>query len=337
MTWGAIGAAAVGVVGSAVANKSASKKSSGAANSAQDQISQGNQAASQQSWADIERANDMNRANALWAQQQNQAAVDRGAIDSSNTWGGINRTRDPVTGELTQTSTLTGPWQNLVSQGAGQLGSMQAGLSADQFGINNDVFNAVQALSAPQLQQQRDRENARLAAMGLGTGSGQAWRTAQEALGSNENDMFNRNVLTGNQAWLAGQGNLRSNMGALMGMQQGIKGLAGQDAWAQQAGLSQMSAPTVTAPKNMTYETALKNAEIGLGASNAQNAMNNNMWGTIGGIAGNTLANKDVQAGISDWWSGLGGKGSTPSTGWNPADVSQGGDLSYLGNGQLWD
>ena len=68
MTWGAIGAAAVGVVGSAVANKSASKKAGNAANQAQDQISQGNQAASQQSWADIERANDMNRANALWAQ-----------------------------------------------------------------------------------------------------------------------------------------------------------------------------------------------------------------------------------------------------------------------------
>jgi len=318
---GAIAAAAIGNPGTIYSANQQKKAASKAANQAQGELSSGNQAASQQSWADIERANDMNRANALWAQQQNQAAVDRGAIDSSNAWGSVNRTRDPVTGELTQTSSLTGPWQNLVSQGAGQLGSMQAGLSADQFGINNDVFNALQGLSNPQLQQQRDRENARLAAMGLSTGSGSAWQNAQEALNSSANDMFNRNVLTGNQAWLAGQGNLRSNMGALMGMQTGIKGLAGQDAWAQQGGASQMAAPTVTAPKNMTYETALKNAEIGLGASNAQSAMNNNMWGTIGGIAGNTLANKDVQAGIKDWWSGLGGKGTAP--GWAPNEGPQ--------------
>ena len=315
MTWGAIGAAAIGAGVSAYSANKQKKAANKAASQAQGELSAGNQAASQQSWADIERANDLNRANALWAQQQNQAAVDRAAIDSSNAWGGVTRERDPVTGELKQTSTLTGPWQNLVNQGAGQLGSMQAGLSADQFGINNDVFNAVQALSAPQLQQQRDRENARLAAMGLGTGSGQAWKNAQDAINSSANDMFNRNVLTGNQAWLAGQGNLRSNMGALMGMQQGIKGLAGQDAWAQQAGTSQMSAPTVQAPKNMTYETALQNANIGLGAANAQSAMNNGMWGNIIGGVGNTLANKDVQKGIGDWWSGLGGSGSTPSAG----------------------
>lgn len=314
MTWGAIGAAAIGAGVSAYSANKQKKAAKNAANQAQGELSAGNQAVSQQSWADIERTNDLNRANALWAQQQNQAAVDRAAIDSSNAWGGVTRERDPVTGELKQTSALTGPWQNLVSQGAGQLGAMQGGLSSDQFGINNDVFKAIQALSAPQLQQQRDRENARLAAMGLGTGSGQAWRTAQEALGSNENDMFNRNVLTGNQAWLAGQGNLRNNMAALMGVQQGIKGLGQQDVWAQ-ATAPQMAAPQINAPKNMTYETAAQNANIGLGAANAQSAINNGMWGSIIGGVGNTLANKDVQAGIKDWWSGLGGSGSTPSAG----------------------
>ncbi len=76
-----------------------------------------------------------------------------------------------------------------------------------------------------------------------------------------------------------------------------------------------MSAPTITAPKNMTYETAMKNADIGLGSANAQSAINNGMWGSVIGGVGNTLANKDVQAGIKDWWSGLGGSGSTPSAG----------------------
>ena len=122
-------------------------------------------------------------------------------IDSSNTWGGVTRERDPVTGELRQTSSLSGPWAGIVGQGASQYGAMQGGLSADQFGFNNDVFKAMQGLSAPQLETQRNRENARLAAMGLGTGSGQAWGSAQDALNSSENDMFNRNVLGANQAW----------------------------------------------------------------------------------------------------------------------------------------
>lgn len=307
MTWGAIGGAAVGVIGGALANKKSKKGQSDASQSVQ----QGAQQANQQSWSDINAVNALNRENATWTQQQNQAANDRQMIDSSNTWGGVTRERDPVTGELRQTSSLSGPWAGIVGQGASQYGAMQGGLSADQFGFNNDVFKAMQGLSAPQLETQRNRENARLAAMGLGTGSGQAWGSAQDALNSSENDMFNRNVLGANQAWLAGQGNLRSNMGSIMQGQQGLKGLSGQDAWAQ-ATAPQMSQTTVATPENRTWEAAKTQANLDMlgGAQGAQN------WAGIASGVGGLLGNRDVQSGLSNWWSNLGGKGEAP--GWAP-------------------
>jgi hypothetical protein len=190
---------------------------------------------------------------------------------------------------------------------------MQGGLSSDQFGINNDVFKAMQGLSAPQLETQRNRENARLAAMGLGTGSGQAWQTSQENLNNSENNMFNQNVLGANQAWLAGQGNLRSNMGSIMQGQQGLKGLSQQDAWAQ-ATAPQMSQTTVATPENRTWEASQQQANLDMlgGAQGAQN------WAGIGAGLGSLVGNKDVRSGVSDWWSNLGGAGSTPGSAPDP-------------------
>lgn len=316
MAWAAIGGAVV----SAGAGYLANKKSKKANEQAQETVQQAGQQANQQSWSDINAVNALNRENATWTQQQNQAAQDRNMIDSSNAWGGVTRERDPVTGELKQTSSLSGPWADIVGQGASQYGAMQGGLSSDQFGINNDVFKAMQGLSAPQLETQRNRENARLAAMGLGTGSGQAWQSSQENLNNSENNMFNQNVLGANQAWLAGQGNLRSNMGSIMQGQQGLKGLSGQDAWAQ-ATAPQMTQTTVATPENRTWEAARTQANLDMlgGAQEGQN------WAGIASGVNGLLGNKDVQSGlknagsaVSDWWSNLGGTGSTPGSAPDP-------------------
>lgn len=307
MAWAAIGGAAISAGAGYLANKKAKKGQEQASESLQG----GAQAAGQQSWSDINAVNALNRENATWTQQQNQAAQDRNMIDSSNAWGSVSRERDPVTGELKQTSALSGPWADIASQAGTQYGAMQGGLSSDQFGINNDVFKAMQGLSAPQLEVQRNRENARLAAMGLGTGSGQAWGSAQDALNNSENNMFNQNVLGANQAWLAGQGNLRNNMGAIMQGQQGLKGLGQQDAWAQ-ATAPQMTQTTVAQPENRTWEASQQQANLDMlgGAQGAQN------WAGIGAGLGSLVGNKDVQSGVSNWWSNLGGKGQTP--GWTP-------------------
>lgn len=314
--WGAIGGAVVSAGAGYLANKSSKKGQQDASQG----IQQGAQQAGQQSWSDINAVNALNRENATWTQQQNQAAQDRNMIDSSNAWGSVSRERDPVTGQLKQTSALSGPWAGIADQAGSQYGAMQGGLSSDQFGINNDVFKAMQGLSAPQLETQRNRENARLAAMGLGTGSGQAWGSAQDALNNSENNMFNQNVLGANQAWLAGQGNLRNNMGAIMQGQQGLKGLSGQDAWAQ-ATAPQMTQTTVATPENRTWEAAQQQAGLDMlgGAQGAQN------WAGIASGVNGLLGNKDVQSGlknagsaVSDWWSNLGGTGSTPGSAPDP-------------------
>lgn len=318
MAWAAIGGAAIGAVGSAYAANKSAKAQKSALSGAQDTMGGAAGAANQASWSDINQVNDLNRQNATWTQQQNQAANDRNMIDSSNAWGSVSRERDPVTGQLRQTSALSGPWAGIADQAGSQYGAMQGGLSADQFGINNDVFKAMQGLSAPQLATQRNRENARLAAMGLGTGSGRAWGNAQDALNSSENDMFNRNVLGGNQAWLAGQGNLRSNMGSIMQGQQALNGLGQQDAWAQ-ATTPQMTQSTVAMPENMTYEAAQAQAELGM-LGGAQAGQNYAGWGSaINGL----LGNKDVQAGlgkagsaVKDWWSTPSTSGSAPDPGY---------------------
>lgn len=331
MTWGAVAGAAIGAVGSAVASNKQSKAAKNAAN--QPSASQGAQQAAQQSWSDINAVNALNRENALWTQQQNQAAQDKNMIDSSNQWGSVNRERDPVTGQLRQTSALAGPWGDIANQGATQYGQMQGALGSG-FNVNSDYMDALRAQLQPGYDQQAAAQRARAAAMGTGFNSGVANASMEDQLGRNFNDLNQKAVLGGYNAWLQDQGNARSNMAALMAGQQGMKGLAGQDAWSA-AATPQMAQATVSQPENRTYQAAQE--DYLRGQQNAANqAATGAGWGNLAGSIGSALSNKDLQQGVKNWWSGV---GTTPSgnTGWNPADPMQGGDTSYLGDGQLWD
>ena len=58
--------------------------------------------------------------------------------------------------------------------GAASDSSFDTTLNSGDYGTNNAVLAAMRAQAAPAMQQQRDAENARLAATGLSTGSGQA-------------------------------------------------------------------------------------------------------------------------------------------------------------------
>ena len=82
-----------------------------------------------------------------------------------------------------------------------------------------DLYNK---LAAPELQQSRDAENARLAAMGLNTGSGKAWENAQRSL----NDASSRSAMMAAQAGIQ-QGNTMFNQG-MQGYQQGAQNLNNQ-------------------------------------------------------------------------------------------------------------
>jgi hypothetical protein len=329
MAWAAIGGAVIGGAVSAYGqNKAAKAAKQGTGQTA----GQAAQAGNQQSWSDINAVNDLNRQNSLWTQQQNMAAQDKNMIDSSNQWGSVNRERDPVTGQLTQTSSLAGPWGDIANQGATQYGAMQGSLGSG-FNVNSDYMNALRGQLQPGYDQQAAAQRARAAAFGNGFNSGAANSAMEDQLGRDFNDMNQKAVLGGYDAWLKDQANSRSNMGALMQGQQGMKGLAGQDAWATQQ-TPFMSEPRVAQPENRTYEAGI--ADYNRSQMNAANQAGTAAgWGNLAGTIGQLAGNKDLRNGIGNWWNGA---GTTPgTTGWNAADPTQGGDYSYLGNGQLWD
>jgi hypothetical protein len=304
MTWGAVGGA---VIGGAVSmygqNKAAKAAKQGTGQSAGD----ASQAANAMSWQDIQRVNDLNRQNAMWTQQQNQMAQDRNTVDSTNQWGSVSRERDPVTGELKQTSTLAGPWAGIADKGAASYATMQDALGSG-FNVNSDYMNAMRAQLMPGYQQAADAARARAAAMGTGFNSGAANAGMEDQLGRNLNDLNQKAVLGGYNAWLQDQANSRSNMGAIMGGQTGMKSLGQQDAWAQ-ANTPQMVQQNVPfAPQNNTYAAGQEDyLRSQANAANMGSAAAG--WGNLAGTIGQVAGNKDVQQGIKNWW---GGAGTTP-------------------------
>lgn len=307
MPW-SVAAAAVGAIG---ANAAASKNAKAAKAAAGNQ--QGASADyTQQSWEDIERTNELNRQNALWAQQQN-------LVNTTTDFGSTEYTTDPVTGKISAKQSLTPEQQKMLESLRGQQSTAIGGMESG-FNVNNDVMQAMRAQSAPLMEQQRNKENARLAAMGLATGSGSAWGTAQDALNRSDNDMEQKNILGGFDAWQQEQANNRANLGSLNSTESSWAGLAPKASW------SQVAAPNVLAPKNMTWEAAQNEMAYNTAAQNSQA----NGMGQIGSIVGGLVGNKDVQntvggwfkpstgTGMNDWGYSGGSIGqNTPSTGFD--------------------
>jgi hypothetical protein len=95
-------------------------------------------------------------------------------------------------------------------------------------GYDQRSIDTIRALQAPQLQRQRATKEAQLAAMGVGTGSGQAWNTEQQNLGDTENRADLNAILSGIQ-----QGNTMFGQG-MQARQQGASELDRQFAQAMQ-------------------------------------------------------------------------------------------------------
>lgn len=332
MTWGAIGGAGVSMLGGLLGKKKTS--SSNDALAAQNAANANAAAANQSSWSDINKVNDLNRQNATWTQQQNQAANDKNAIQSSNDFGSVTRTRDPVTGQLVQTSNLTGAWGENAARAGDMYGDMQgnmgtgfndrfsAGLDTKDFGVNSAVMDALRAQMQPGVDSRNAADRARAAAMGSGYGSGAANMAVEDQIGRNNNDMEQKAILAGNQAWLSGQGNLRqnaasdlgiwnaqqannrANMGALMSGVTGMDALANQDPWAA-GSTPQMSQATVAMPTNKTWEAQMEQNKIASGQTAANAANNNQFWGNLAGTLGNEGVQNAIGTGISkvkNWW-----------------------------------
>jgi len=222
------------------------------------------------SWANdrniqnAQTAQEMNRANQDYAmgqnwesqlrgQQANQAGLDAqtnsNRLDSTNAFGGtVNFAPD---GSVRQQ--LGAGDQALMNTYNQKANMLMQGMGGG-FDVNGDVMNAYKAINQPLVDQQRDKENARLAAMGLGTGSGRAWGTAQDALNRNQVNSDQNAILQGFNADQALRSSNRADLGAMGGVRQGIQaGLAQPDYW------KQGSYAGVTAPQMQAVNSSIGN------------------------------------------------------------------------------
>lgn len=148
--------------------------------------------------------------------------------------GSLTWSQDP-SGNWTQTTTMNPQEQAIMEAGQqnqlgvqGKIGEQLAGFDTGQIdfsgapampevgGYDQRSIDTIRALQAPQLQRQRGAKEAQLAAMGLGTGSGQAWNTEQQNIGDTEGRADLNAILAGIQ-----QGNTAFGQG-MQARQQGV-------------------------------------------------------------------------------------------------------------------
>jgi hypothetical protein len=169
-------------------------------------------------------ANNLNKENASWVNQNNaditqanQGLQDyvtaQNRPDQVGAGGGTVKWTVGPDGKPVQTSSLGAASQGLYDQAQGVQSNMLGGLEGG-FGVDNSVMQAIRGLQNPGLQQSEDAANARLAAMGLSTGSGTAWNNAQTELNKTRTNADLQAILGGNTAWLQSQANMRNNLGS---------------------------------------------------------------------------------------------------------------------------
>ena len=234
--------------------------------------------------------------------------------NQSNPMGSMTWEQDPVTGQWTQNIKFNDQQQSNFNQQqanqgqlAGMMGSALGGYDTSQVdlsgapamptvgGYNEQAIATMRALQAPQLAQQRAAQDAKLAAMGLNTGSGQAWMNAQRAIGTNENNADMQAILAGIQ-----QGNTEFGQG-MQAHNAGVQDILNQ----KQANLGQLSGlmgltQSLTSPQFSNYTTPQlgtvnamdaynKQYDSQLAQANAKNASKSGLLGGLAGIAGSFL------------------------------------------------
>ncbi len=188
-------------------------------------------------------ANTTNRGNQEWAQGFNKQALQDQL--SSNRLSGTNAMGTSMgfdaNGNYTQT--LGAGDQANMDALRGKTGEIMSGMG-QQFGVNNDVMNALRGQLQPGYDQNAAAQRARAAAMGGGFGSGNANAIMEDQLGRNFNDMNQKAVLGGQQAWVEGQNLMNNQLGAMNQTRSGIQaGTAQPDYW-KQTGYAGVTAPT---------------------------------------------------------------------------------------------
>jgi hypothetical protein len=256
-----------------------------------------------QAWQDAERANAMERDNASWAMGQNQASMDKALAQNrpnqisdfgSSTW------QQGPDGQWTQnlsldsrTQDLLGALRNKYEQIGGQMGG--------GFDVNGDVMNALRAQMAPGLEQQRDSENARLAAMGLSTGSGTAWGNSQDALNRMFNDAEQKAILGGFNADQQLRQSNRQDLSTLAGIESGWRGNLNMPGFAN-AGGAQMSQIGVNAPNNMYAQAGMIDQNRAQQTGNMYTSAGGALGGALGSAASGVLGK--LGSSVGNWFGG---------------------------------
>lgn len=255
MAWAAVGGAVVGgamsMIGGNKAAKAA-KKQQEAAIQAQREAQLYATIANRENAAQSQRmtqenmnwANATNRENQLWGQELNkQALADQ---LSANRLSGTNAMGTSMgfdeNGNYTQT--LGAGDQANMDALRGKTGEIIGGMG-QQFGVNNDVMNALRGQLQPGFDQQSAAQRARAAAMGGGFGSGSANALMEDQIGRNFNDMNQKAVLGGQQAWLEGQNLMNNQLGAMNQVRSGIQAGTTQPDYWKQGNYAGVQAPTV--------------------------------------------------------------------------------------------
>lgn len=175
-------------------------------------------------------------------QQAWGANLQANRVSQNNPMGSTSWEQDPTTGKWTQNTSFNAPQQKIFEQQQanqqqiadlssgliGNVGSNKIDFSGapkmpEVGGYNQQVIDTINKLNAPGLQQARAAKEAQLAAMGLGTASGQAWNNEQRNLSDAEDRARMQATLAGIQ-----QGNTAFGQGMQL-HQQGIEDITGQE------------------------------------------------------------------------------------------------------------
>jgi len=168
--------------------------------------------------AAIDRQTHQNRPNqqsdfgsVTWSADANGNPVQTTSLDPAHQ-AMLGALRGGQSNAINQIQGFTDPTRkgNWTGQAEGsRMGDWTGGQSG--FDVNSDVMNAYRGINQPLVDQQRDRENARLAAMGLSTGSGQAWGQAQDALNRNQVNADQNAIMKGFDATMQTRSSDRAN------------------------------------------------------------------------------------------------------------------------------
>ena len=187
--------------------------------------------------------------------------------------------------------------QQLQGYDTGQVNLSGAPAMPTVGGYNQQAIDTVRALQAPTLARNRAANEAKMAAMGIGTGSGSAWNAEQQNLGVNENQAdlgaIMAGINQGNTEFSQGMGLHTTGTSDIFNQEQAnqakMAGMLGQSntftmptfAPVQTPGMPGAVTPDLMGAANNTYQAQLA-------AANAKNA-GGGLLGTVGGIAGGML------------------------------------------------